>query len=241
MKKLGFLFASLLFACVVFAQSDDRPYQFPVQPGSEKWQSFKTVDDMYAACQVPDDVLARLSTTALIQTCLDYPASSILFIHNNPQQGFEEWKAHFNGISALLARPDSRDQLLAFYKSIDVKGYTRLGTEIEKGEYTFMVQRIEAILVQDEIVGKMDNTQKKLLLRLSVANFNAISSDPLYGFINQKSTGRIIVKLAAALGDRDIKAKIQARPIQEFAATGSLDDMDGFLQIMRDARNIVTR
>ena len=41
---------------------------------------------------------------ALIQTCLNYPASAVLLIHNTPQLGFNDWKLHFNGIQELLKR-----------------------------------------------------------------------------------------------------------------------------------------
>src|SRR5215212_3114685 len=130
MKRKILLLGFMLFACASFAQQSNIPYNFPVKPGSEKWQSFKTVDDMYAACQVPQDVLAKLSTAALIQTCLNYPASTILLVHSTPQLSFDEWKQHFNGISALLKRKDAPARLLEFYNTVDVKGYRRFKTDI---------------------------------------------------------------------------------------------------------------
>jgi len=241
MKKTALLFGCLLLATLVFAQSDDKPYDFPVKPGSEKWQSFKTVEDMYAVCQIPADVLDKLSTTALIQTCLDYPASAVMFIHNTPQQGFDEWARNFNGIAALLARPDAREKLLAYYKSLDVKGYQQLKTDVSKGEYTFLLQRIEAIMAQDAIIGRMDATEKKQLLRITLAKYDAISTDPLYGFISLKSTGRIALKLASTLGDKSQRPTIQSEQIQAFAATGAVDDQDLFLAAIKEAKTISVR
>jgi len=238
MKRKLLLLGFMLFACASFAQKSNTPYDFPVKPGSEKWQSFKTVDDMYAACQIPADVLSNLSTAALIQTCLRYPASSILLIHGSPQLSFDEWKQHFNGIAALLARKDAPAQLLEFYKTVDVKGYTKFKTEIEKGGYTFLLMMIDAIIVQDEIVGKMDLAQKKQLLSKTMSNYNAIAADNLYGFVNHASTGRIIVKLAAALGDEATRSMISSKSMQEFVATGSVADQEAFSQVINRARAI---
>ena len=241
MKKSGLLFGYLLIAFFAFAQQNDAPYDFPVRPGSEKWQSFKTVEDMYAACQVPQDVLDKLSTAALIKTCLNYPAPSTLLIHNTPQEGFEDWKQHFNGIGTLLARADAREKMLEFYKGVDIKGYSGLKTEIEKGQYTFYIMMVESIMAQDEIAGKMSLTQKKQLLKLSLAKYDVIGSDPLYGFASLTSTGRIIVKLAGTLGGSILKMKIQTQPMQQFIATGLLTDRERFLQIIKETRTVATK
>lgn len=238
MKRKLLLLGFMLFACAAFAQKSNAPYNFPVKPGSEKWESFKTVSDMYAACQVPADVLSNLSTAALIQTCLHYPASSILLIHATPQMSFDEWKQHFNGVAALLARKDAPAQLLEFYKTVDVKGYRQFRTEIEKGGYTFLLMMIDAIVVQDEIVGKMDAAQKKQLLAITLSNYNAITADNLYGFVNHASTGRIIVKLAAALGDEATRSMTSSKSMQEFVATGAVADQEAFSQVINKARTI---
>lgn len=79
-------------------QTSDTPFEFPIKPNSEKWQSLKTIEEMYDVCQVPKEVLAGMTTHALIETCLKYPASAILLIHNTPQDGFNEWNKHFNGV-----------------------------------------------------------------------------------------------------------------------------------------------
>ena len=237
--KRKLLFLGLLFlACVTFAQQRTAPYDFPVKPGTEKWESFKSVEDMYAACQVPADVLSSLSTAALIQTCARYPVSTIMLVNSTPQMSFDQWKQHFNGLAELLKRKDAPSQLLDFYKTVDVKGYRQLRTEVEKGGYTFLLLMIDAIIVQEEIVGRMDAAQKKQLLSLTLSNYNAIATDDLYGFVNHTSTGRIIVKLAAALGDNATRSMTSSASMQNFVATGMLGDRDTFFQVIEKARTI---
>lgn len=228
----------MLFACASFAQQSNTPYYFPIKPGSEKWQAFKTPDDMYAACQIPPDVLANLSTAALIQTCLNYPAPLVLFLNNTPQMSFDRWKGNFNGIPALLARRDAPARLLDIYNAYDVKRYRKLRTDNEKGEYRFLRMTMEAIIVQDDIIGNMEPAQKKQLLIKALANLDAIAADAEYGFIHLASTARIIVKLSAALGDEATRSVISSESMQHFIATGMVTDREAFSGAIDKARAI---
>ncbi|MEO5562824.1 MAG: hypothetical protein ABIR18_05295, partial [Chitinophagaceae bacterium] len=215
-----------------------QPYDFPVKPGSKKWESFKSVDEMYAACQIPESTLNELSTKALIQTCLNFPAPSVLFSQNTPQQGFDRWKKMFNGIKELLARPDATKELLNVYKNFNVKGHEKLATDIEKGSYTLLLQRLEMIIVQDEILSKLVEPQKKQFFKLLMLNYQAIETDSIYGFSNLESTGRIILRIPDVSGDQSIQNRIQSDTMQEFLKTGLLTDRETFLQLITEAKRI---
>jgi hypothetical protein len=241
MKKKGLLLGFMLLACASFAQQSNTPYDFPVKPGSPQWQSFKSTEEMYAACQIPANVLAKLSTPALIQTCLQYPAWTTLLIHTTPQLGFDEWKRNFNGIAELLKRKDAPARMIEFYKSADPKAHARFNTETAKGDYTFFLMRVDAIIVQDEIMGNMTSALKRQLLNRSLVNYNVIAADELFGFANHASTGRIIVKLAEALGDTATRSMIQSLQMQEFVATGNLANREALLQIIEKAKSISTK
>ena len=150
MNRIILVLVINIFVHSLHAQKNDTPYDFPTKPISEKWQAFKSSDDMYNACQIPEEILAKMSTSALIQTCLAYPASAVLLIHNTPQSGFNDWKQHFNGLQELLKRNDLREELLKANSTFDTKGHLMLKTEIEKGDYTFRLSMLESIIVQDE-------------------------------------------------------------------------------------------
>lgn len=228
----------MLFALAASAQQSNTPYDYPVKPGSEKWNAFKTVEDMYAACQVPEDVLSRLTTPALIQTCMRYPATLSLFRYNTPQMSFERWKQNFNGIRELLSRRDAPARLLEYYKTVDMKGYRTLKTDTEKGEARFRRMIIESIIAQDEIVGNLQPAQKRQLLNKTLANLDASAADDAYGFFHQSSIGRIIVKLAAALGDNATRSITSSKAMQDFMATGTVADRETFSQVIEKARGI---
>lgn len=62
-----------------------------------------------AACQIPDDILHRLSDEALIETIKNYPLSINLYAYNTIEMGYEQLKSHFNAIEELESRVNSND------------------------------------------------------------------------------------------------------------------------------------
>lgn len=93
-------------------------YVFPVTPkGSpEAWSEFQTHDEMTAACQIPEDLLASMSTYGLVETCISYPLFADMFLYNTSLEGFDSVCRNFNGLKELLERPDAGVKLAALYK-----------------------------------------------------------------------------------------------------------------------------
>jgi hypothetical protein len=108
---------------------------------------------------------------------------------------------------------------------------------LKEGGIHFLVVMIEAIVVQEEIISKMAPAEQKQLLNRTLSNYDAIVADDLYGFVNHASTGRIIVKLATALGDEVTRSMVSSsKTMQEFAATGTLTDQETFSQVISKAK-----
>ena len=240
MKKISLSIFLSFCVLTMFAQNNNTPYDCPIKPSSEKWQSFKSSDEMYNACQIPQETLAKMTTSALIQTCLEYPASAVLLIHNTPQLGFIDWKQHFNGLQELLKRSDLKEELLKAYSTFDTQGHSMLKTEIEKGDYTFKLSMLESIIVQDEITESLITKQRKTLLKICLEKYQNLESDEVYGFSSRSFTGRIIAKISLGLGSPNLKSKIEMPDIQEFIKTGLLKDRQSLLDIISEARKINT-
>lgn len=68
-----FIFAGQNAGGKLAEASMDEPYQYPITPADEAWADFKTSQEMYDACQIPDGVLTRMTTEALLETVLNYP------------------------------------------------------------------------------------------------------------------------------------------------------------------------
>lgn len=234
------IFTTLFCACFLFAggyaQQSDTPFDFPIKPGTAQWQAFKSVQDMYDACQIPPDVLNNLSTKALLQTCLNYPAMAVLLVQNTPQQGFNTWRSNFNGIDALCKRPDVAEALLAMYRAFDLKGHQKLATEEEKGGYTFRLKVLEHILVQTDVMGKLTATQQRQLMKTALSHYAVIETDTVYGFSALASTGRIVARIASQQPAGRLKASAQSAEASEFIHTGMLTNRALLPAIIEEAQ-----
>ncbi|MEP6713707.1 MAG: hypothetical protein ABJA37_14870 [Ferruginibacter sp.] len=62
----------------------------------------------------------------------------------------------------------------------------------------------------------------------------------VYGFNSVTSTGRIITKLAATLGNEELKTHIKIPIVQEFINTGFLTERQTLLDIISSAQKINT-
>jgi hypothetical protein len=82
MKRMIFIFNVLLMnSLVAFGQTDVKDaYEFPIKPGTEEWKQLEPATIRIAALQIPDAVLASISTEGLLETCLHFPyLSDIVF------------------------------------------------------------------------------------------------------------------------------------------------------------------
>ena len=94
-----------------------RPYDFPVKPGTEAWAAAggHTVE----ACQIPNELVKKMSTEALLQTCLAYPFGSPVFFDSDtsPDSALKrQFFNQFNGFKELAARKDVGVCVLDYYR-----------------------------------------------------------------------------------------------------------------------------
>ena len=147
---------NLLLVCCYFfsvlgvAQEIDKPYDFPVKPGSEQWAKLNSSKQMDEVCVIPDQELSTLSTKALLITCLNYPRIIDFFLANNLQSGFDLCSTRFNGLTELLKRSDISQVLLKSYLDINIqkkimKGYDGNLSHMQIGFF-------ELLIAQEKII-----------------------------------------------------------------------------------------
>ena len=90
-------------------------WDFPVKTGTDEWAKFKTNEEMVEACQIPENILASLTTEELTAICLNYPLIYDVFAFNQMKLGIDKLFADFNGIRELFGRDDVSDELLKHY------------------------------------------------------------------------------------------------------------------------------
>lgn len=95
----------------------DEPYEYPVLPGTDEWKELTSFQEMIAACHVDEELLASMTTPALLETVLNYPLLVNVYCFNSLEQGMDSVSQYFKGIELLAAREDAADCLQEYRQS----------------------------------------------------------------------------------------------------------------------------
>jgi len=158
-----FLYAILLvsYFCAVplNGQHKDGPYDYPIKPGTTKWNLLRTESERREACLIPDSILYTMSTPDLFESCLDYPLLYGYYIFNFAQEGFNLTVTTFNGLQELLKRKDIGSVCLLKYINLNFDS-------IQNGERgRIKVDYVHMLLAQDSIINKLTRSESIRLLR----------------------------------------------------------------------------
>jgi len=154
-----------LFPFPALAQQKGMVWDYPIKPGMEKWQKFESVDEMYQACQIPDNVLKQLSTESLVDICLNFPAPPLFALFNYPQQAFIDFYSNFNGIRELFQRKDAGLYLSKRYASMSLSDFNPLWQLHRQSLFISHYKFVEAILSQPQVIASLDVKSRKALLK----------------------------------------------------------------------------
>ncbi|MBA4408088.1 MAG: hypothetical protein Q8S54_16055 [Bacteroidota bacterium] len=155
----------LFVPIITFSQVERPKWDYPVKPGSEEWRQFKSTDDMYIACQIPDDILRQLNTEDLVHICLNFPATPQFLLFNTPQDCFMAFYSNFNGIRELFNRKDMGYYLINRYTKMSMSDFNPLWPLHEQGKYISQYKFIEAILAQSQVIKSLNSEERKSLMK----------------------------------------------------------------------------
>jgi len=115
--------------------SVDTPYTYPVVPGTDAWAALETRADMAEACMIPEELLSEMTTSALLETVLNYPLLADIMAFNSAEQGVERVASGFNGLQELLLRNDLQAAMNNFsledsYIANETKAYKMVVAEM---------------------------------------------------------------------------------------------------------------
>jgi hypothetical protein len=80
MKKLLFLFLFGLFSADVISQVK---WEYPVKIGTPEWKSLKSMEEVYAVQQIPEDILKKMTTKEVFHAWLDLPGRLEVLAYNS--------------------------------------------------------------------------------------------------------------------------------------------------------------
>lgn len=98
----------------------DTPYVCPIQPGTDEWFAISSHAERAAACQIPENILSRLTTEALVQSVLEYPFFTDIMFFSTAEQGYRIVRDHYNGLQELERREDGLKGLYQYYMDTKV-------------------------------------------------------------------------------------------------------------------------
>lgn len=151
----------MLCPILTFGQAWD----YPIKPGTNEWNNFKSVDDMYRACQIPDSVLANIDTKGLVDICLNFPAIPQFPFFNSPQECFLSFYDNFNGIRELFKRKNAGEYLLKKYIQMSLSEYNPQWALHKQGNFILRYKFIETILAQTQVIQFLSIDNRKLLMK----------------------------------------------------------------------------
>lgn len=82
-----------------------------------EWEQLQTHDQMLASLQIANEELANLSTTDLVEACVNYPLSIDCFMYNDFNHGLKVIMDNFNGFKELQTRDDAMLELISYYEN----------------------------------------------------------------------------------------------------------------------------
>jgi len=137
-------------------------WDYPVKPGMESWNSLQTEDDRITALQVPESILATLSSDEVVGLCIELPAFFLFTAWNTPQDGFDVMSSRYNILRHILLRNDLGGNLIAAYKDADLFGFRTLPYSNEF--WSIKLLYFELLLSQKEILQSMTPEEKLELI-----------------------------------------------------------------------------
>lgn len=98
------LCGAALAAALLTPRAIDVPYEYPIVPGTDEWFAMSG-RERKKACQIPEDVLERLTDEALARSVLDYPFLMDMTLYSTPEGDWRRRAASSTGWTSCWPAP----------------------------------------------------------------------------------------------------------------------------------------
>lgn len=125
------------------------PYKYIA---SDELSEIILFEDKMKACQIPDDLIDRMSTEALIESCINHPLFLTVLVsgENLYQSSFDNFKDYCSAIQKLLQRKDLADSLFKVYSQTAIITDYNYREDMNYNEF-FRTSFLELLLAQPEV------------------------------------------------------------------------------------------
>jgi len=184
MKTKKMLLIMLFYPFFAFGQIWD----YPVKPGTDGWACIISSEEQLNLVQIPNDILARISTDELAKLCLKYPLFFEYTAFNDERMAISLMIKKFNGLRELSEREDGTIALMKIYDQMKIQekeGY------VEKGEYSSVLhfEYMELLLSSDVFINQLSVEKQKELRKMTVVKYGKkLEHIDIYGLSGIKTS-----------------------------------------------------
>ena len=187
------------------AQEISDAYTFIIKPGSKEWNQLKTHEDMIRVCQIPEDTLTKLTTKALLETCLAYPLMPDAFVYNNMKEGFNKTYDKFNAYNELISRKDFASQLIKAYEMLNFKLLDSMQSDEEKGFFVIKISVAELFFGTSEFISQLHIINNKEILSILIDKLiDKVQFHNIFGQIGIVSSSYAMINVLAVASDNEL-------------------------------------
>lgn len=187
--------------CVVNAQETSEKellWNYPVKPGTEEWESFKTGQEKYDACLIPQDVLASLTTKDLAEICMNYPMFLNFIYFNDERKGMSFIIERFNGLKELSVRKDGVQTLINIYRDYPILSEVQYDVSSKDFYTPYRLLYLELLLADDVFMKQLNEQQVAELGKIILNKYEQkLANAHVYSLMNIQKTfllGAVVIE-----------------------------------------------
>ena len=232
----------ILFTIVpVFLFAQERiTWSYPVKPRTDEWNSLKTENERINAMQIPKEVLNKMSTSDLIDACINFPLFGYYSAFNSPLEGFNIMFSRFNVFHKICEKDSVGQYFIKIYSDATMKGWEKLDNKFDNEFWTLKLAYIEYLISQKEIIYKLNEPEKFELLKIARTKFYQKKTHESFNSIPGISSSLLLMSRILYF-DMVRSSLPEQKNVQNFIETGVLNDAEVIDEILNSTEQYLTR
>lgn len=98
----------------------DDPVVFLPAVDMKAWTDIGSLEDRFAACEIPVSRLSAMTTEALVKSMMNYPLNYLVLMHNDPKEAIDIIVKHSPLHKEFLSRPDAAEVFVDMYAEVEM-------------------------------------------------------------------------------------------------------------------------
>ncbi len=213
-------------------------YNYPIKPGTAAWSNIHSTDSLFLVSQIPVTILKKISTTGLVQSCIENPVKLLQFAYSSKIQGRDELFRRLNSFQELIKRTDGAAKLIDRYKLMEpccIEGMN----DAEKGEYSLLFYYTEILLTKDSVIKQLSTLQKKQLTSIIIKKDKIKTTQSTFGISRTSGIMILSIIMETELYQPYINEINKNGSLKIFTQTGLLTSSDIYEIVLTHAKKFI--